>query len=97
MIRDIKSRTDVITNSSTETFVIKTKGSPERVEGILRGILDTLDWVGHDTATLQVEGNSIMMTGIEDNSIPTPLINLLEGEEIRKWFNEITDIKSYRI
>ena len=93
----IKSRTDIITNSSTEVYEIIINGSPKRVEEVLQGILDTLDWVGHDTARVTTEENVITLTGIEDNSIPFPLINLLEKGKFKEWFDEISEIKSRRI
>lgn len=93
----IKSRTDIITNSSTEVYEIQTNGSTKRVEEVLQGILDTLEWIGHDTATIRTSGNVITLTGIEDNSIPQPLIDLLEKGKFKGWFDEITDIKNHRI
>lgn len=93
----IKSKTDIITNSSTEVYEIVVNGSPKRIEGILQGILDTLDWVGHDIATMTVKENIITLTGCEDNSIPLPLIDLLEKGKFKEWFDEISEIKSRRI
>jgi hypothetical protein len=87
----VGTRIDVITNSSTEIFIIKSRNPEETLKRVKLFISLAESW-GHDdmVATVEVQGDLIRVVGVEDNSMPLVLREVLGN--LQDWDNNVEEI-----
>lgn len=93
----VGTKVDVITNSSTEVFLIETKDPKETARKIETFIRLAESW-GHDDMVASVEilgKGSVEVVSVEDNSMPRALTDILK--DLGSWDNNVLSVKESTI